>query len=142
MNKNTANHYNKLLKESHPLTLATKDTGGEPQHEVRHPVESLCRVAEYEINQIIARYQDASVAEEISEAAKEHRLAVVHGPWTGKTNLNMWGYCGGSCVRAFRMALPEIEAYISATNAQRLAKFECYRKACEQGIAIDPTTAS
>jgi hypothetical protein len=94
------------------------------------------------IEPVQKRYEEQAQAEEIRQAARERRdaghyyIGVSHvGPGAVR-----WSDDDGLGAILLKLAIDEIDAVVSADNARRLAEYEAYRAACEQGVAIPPQT--
>ena len=141
MNIKTAHKLNRLLELSRPLALvedyiigSVDDLGfyNSPTLEVAgEELAKKCRA-------VCASYTAQAVREELIDAAKERRTCYVGRDYSNyghtlytytqdKTNIN---------VREVHIALPQLQAIIAADNARRLAEYETYRIAVEQGVAI------
>lgn len=86
----------------------------------------------------IERCKDAAVEQEIRDAARERRIADVGfsvDPYQAA------GYIqtrDGAQRLAYQMAYPEMCAIAGRFNAATMARYEAYRLACEQGVAVPP----
>lgn len=137
MTSATARHLSRLLSRATPITLTT------PEDDVAHIV---CGPLDWQygrdlIDPVLRRHTAAAQAEEIRAAARERREAYAYASTvTHASTTQCRVYRHGYAAILWEIALPEIEAVIEADNARRLAEYEAYRAACEQGVAIPPPT--
>ena len=129
----TAHHLNRLRLLSRPIESSTN--GGWPDFTCPDDIrDNVAGIA----NAILVRHRPAAQAAEIRAAAKEGRIAEttaaafvrdVYGVRIRDTGLvrALWG-----------IAKDEVLAAFAADNARRLAEYEAYRIACEQGVAVPP----
>jgi hypothetical protein len=108
-----------------------------------YDAKSIPSTLEPRINQIIVAHYPAAMAQEISAAAAERRIAHCFNPMESSTHkdsaISWWLPNRNNAGRiAVDMANPEINALIEADNARRKAEYERYRIACEQGVAVPP----
>lgn len=139
MNKKTAKHLNLLRDLATPITRHDpKDCDG-PDDALAYfrwlNCEDLSRV----VSRVYETHDAAALAAEIRAAAKDRREALVHRPSnchhkSGEICIRSYGY-GGTI---WAMSEAEIVAAFEADNARRLAEYEAYRLACEQGVAVPP----
>jgi hypothetical protein len=125
MNAKTANRLNALLYEAKPIPRPLPDDYEIPLKDLTRPL-------------VLAAMQQAQ-REEIIAAAKQKRQAWADelcDPNCGYQNISR--FSDSVARRAYLIALPAIQAVIEADNARRVAKYEAYRVACEQGVAVPP----
>lgn len=140
MNDKTAKHLNDLRELATPITRhEPKDRDG-PDDALAYfrwlNYERLSRV----VNRVYETHDAAALAAEIREAAKGRRPAATHRPShhyhkDGEICIRSYGYGG----IVWAMGEAEIAAAFAADNARRLAEYEAYRLACEQGVAVPPS---
>jgi len=140
MNYKTANKLNQLLANSTPLCLAVDGFRIEQQNTSAFATSSLQKVA-FELAQkgraIMESHTAQAQAEEIKHAAKAHSIADAARAPRDRECLysdSLNSVSGREAV----ISRPQIEALIAADNAKRLAEYETYRIACEQGVAVPP----
>lgn len=132
MNEKTLKHLNKLEKLSHPILLSP-EFSVDPSDQARKLWPALTDVAR--------NYEPEMVRQEIIRAAQTRQQADSCNP--------SWPYCyatdarysaipWAATKRQWELARAELDAVIAADNAQRLAAYEAYRVACEQGVAVPP----
>jgi|GEM_PF-3135374 len=141
MNIKTAQKLNRLLELSRPLALWEAYIIGRADGEIfsnAHKLEEAGKELAKKCRAVCASYTAQARREELIAAAKERRTCYVgrddfqsglelHRKTQDKTNIN---------VREVRIALPQLQAIIAADNARRLAEYEAYRIAVEQGVAV------
>jgi hypothetical protein len=132
MNAKTAAHLDHLLRASQAKArVSALPDGSRYQYVKMHPdIAAACFAA-------IDRQRERATALEIQAAAKERRQTDMGwDPWSAKTG----NYIGMDTVqeRAYGLALPEMQAIAEAHNAAALERYEAYRLACEQGVAVPP----
>lgn len=147
MTTDTARHLNALRDTARPIVRVTGDdippaasAYAESGAAIYHCGGLEWAQVAHLLNPILHRHDAAAQAAEIREAAAERREArtrycgcghacgsdYAHGPW------------GGCAAHVWALAEGEVEAAIAADNARRLAEYEAYRLACEQGVAVPP----
>jgi len=141
MNTKTAQKLNGLLELSQPLALVADYVIGNEAgstYFVATSIEEAGKDLAKKCRAVCASYTAQARREELIAAAKERRTCYVgrddfqsglelHRKTQDKTNIN---------VREVRIALPQLQAIIAADNARRLAEYEAYRIAVEQGVAV------
>lgn len=132
MNSKVAEHLTRLLKRSAPIV-------GDGERKWSHPSLPWTEIRDL-ILPVEQRHKDAAQAEEIRAAARERREASGYARGIGHESPNAvaWHPGGGYGLILLTMCRPEIDAVIAADNARRLAEYEAYRAACEQGVAVEP----
>ncbi len=141
MNKKTAEHLNRLQDLSAPVKFTDRNV---PKGSVLWDGSSVSDVAnrlEKRIAAIIEAQIPAETAAEIREAAAERRTAdVLHVVF----HVYDWRRCDAIpwyfTKRLWAACRSQIAEVIKADNEARLAEYEAYRKACEQGVAVPPAT--
>jgi len=134
MNSETAEHLTKLLKMSSPIERMS-------EREWSHPYLSW----EYIKNLILPiqkKYEKAAQEKEIRLAAKEKREAYSYYDGIGHKSphsVEWHPYCGFSLI-LLEMCSDEIDVAIKTDNDNRMAQYEAYRLACEQGVAVPPNS--
>ena len=136
MTNKTLNHLNKLLQRSYPIKL-------NKFHMIESGDQSVLEELWPALLIIAKKYTSEMVRQEIINAAKEHREGDVCDPeWSynsAKSNyFKNSGIPWSATKRMWDLARVEIDAAIAANNKQRLNEYEAYRKACEQGVAVEP----
>jgi len=141
MNAKTAQKLNRLLELSRPLGLVQDYVIGNEAGStcfIATSLEEAGKELAKKCRAVCASYTAQARREELIAAAKERRTCYVgrddfqsglelHRKTQDKTNIN---------VREVRIALPQLQAIIAADNARRLAEYEAYRIAVEQGVAV------
>lgn len=125
-----AHHLNNLLARSAPYSI---DEGGM----VSGGSKDIDGLLYARLAPIIEAAIPASDADEIRQAASERRAANLVAP---NVTPHFWRkpIPWEHSKRIWLKALPQLRAAIEADNAERLAKYEAYRLACEQGVAVAP----
>jgi hypothetical protein len=141
MNNRTAQHLNELLRRtSKPITLELEKAGDYGLRLAGGSDAEISAIYAY-IEACRVRVEPQATAEEIRNAAAQHRIADIY---TGDTeeSLTYWGqvnnhhaHAGGI---ALRLCIDEIRAEITRLNAAAAEQYEAYRIACEQGVAVPP----
>lgn len=142
MNRKTAERLNDLAaRVERPLKLS-KINASDPSESAVVGGTNDERVAVYALIEAErVRCAPAAIAAEIREAAATRRVAKTY---TGgaDNSLIFWGRvndnaasAGGKCWAAVK---PAIVAEIARLNADAEARYEAYRAACEQGVAVPP----
>jgi dGTP triphosphohydrolase len=135
MNTKTAQHLNELLKQSKPLLLTDKLIPHGGTEETRLQLQER-------LQPIFKACMPEVIRQEIMEAAKEKRQAETNAPeftcfsWEHyrardipwKLTKRLWWICED-----------QIRATVKAINASSQCRYEGYRLACEQGVAIPPS---
>ena len=128
MNKNTAEHLNKLLSR-HEDVLSL----------VRNEQSVLVRGA-YGIDSVRTKlikvgntYMADAIRATVIEAARDRKEAKVYGSYT-------LSHQRRDEQIATDLAWAELEAIVANVNKLRAEEYETYRIACEQGVAVPPVT--
>jgi hypothetical protein len=131
MNAATARHLSMLLARSKPIIR-----DGDKWH---HSSLSWDYIRDI-IKPIETANDAAAQAEEIRAAARERRDCSHFACGIGHSSPNMveWHQYGGYSRILLGLCSDQIDAAIAADNARRLAEYEAYRAACEQGVAVPP----
>jgi hypothetical protein len=133
-----AEHLNQLLARSIPIEHYTSAAGMLACHTTQAQLAVATRLYHDHIKPILAANLFAAQREELVAAADERRKTDLfcveyepsswHGipvPWAFTRRL--WDYCA-----------IQINAAIDGDNAHRLAEYERYRLAVQQGVAVPP----
>lgn len=134
MNRQTAEHLNHLLELSQPMKIedgliqhpaATKEFG----ERLGAIWNSHIPIAQAMAIRSAAR--DKAKSEYICHDVRQHCGG------NGKV-IDVCRSTYGFSETVKKLAMPEIKAAIEADDARRLAEYEAYRMACEQGVALPP----
>ena len=160
MTKETATHLNTLRARAHtPIILQSDGRGYRIVGASRHPA------ADYgtEIDDLLAYVETLhvmvapqAIEQEIRRAASERRDADTYtgevlsrdddGEPIGGYGLLYWGQVNGHADHAGGIALAlvmdQIVAEIARHNQMAHDRYEAYRLACEQGVAVPPAEAT
>jgi hypothetical protein len=149
MKSKCAEHLTMLLVRSAPITMALPpepDVATEVNRDgYRNPTWSHPSLEWQEIRDIIHPIAESMLAaaqdEEIRRAARERRPAsgyVCHVGYASSHSV-AWHPYGGYAMILWDMCASQIATAIGADDARRLAEYEAYRQACEQGVALPPS---
>lgn len=142
MNSKTAQHLTKLYEAASPIERHT--VAGETVERIwSHSSLPWDHIRDL-ILPIEKKRAVAAQAEEVRAAARERRCASNHYCGIGHKSPHSveWHPYGGFSLILLDMCLPEIRAAVAADNSRRLAEYEAYRLACEQGVALPPALAT
>ncbi len=135
MNEQTAKHLNHLLRKTDAVQLSVNGLAfvrrNDPTHWADNDIIVPLNVIYLEI---LRNIYPVALAQEIRTAAAAKRRVCAGDK---KRPLHDW-LDSAAQILAVEMARPQIEAVIAADNARRLAEYEAYRAACEQGVAVPP----
>ena len=136
MTKKVAEKLNQLLAASAPVIITPT-----LEHEqyyaglVYGPAPASLLV---EIGGAIESCRPQGIADEISAAATERRRANVQSSFEFDAKTGRACFYEGAARRTLILAKPLIEAILARHNADTLARYEAYRLACEQRVAVEP----
>lgn len=141
-NEQIAKHLNRLLYLRNQLVIPPSAACGQVHFagNLRHQDQGLQAIQdrlEAEACQLIEAKFNACLEAEIRAAAAESREVKGWKPINPSSRQWTWnGNLAGHA--AYDAALPGIQALCEASNAERVARYEAYRIACEQGVAVPP----
>lgn len=141
MTVKTAEKYNALLKRTQkPLTITRTGDGYGYDHMTGGTNAELRALDNY-IDACRDRVAADAIAEDLRNAAAHSRPAdpFIHsdpGVLIGFAQQN--GHDSGAAGIALRMVKADIDNEIARLNAVAIDRFEAYRTACAQGVAIPP----
>lgn len=132
MNKETANHLTKLFLRSAPIQRDGNQAWTHPHLSHQHMLDLIKPIED--------RNREQAQQAEIRAAASERREAAgfACGICHRDAHSVAWHPYGGFAQILFAICEPEIEMAIRRDNGRRLAEYEAYRLACEQGVAVPP----
>jgi len=129
-----ADHLNALLIAAEPAQLADTERiwGGAATRRAE------LRDAASEMAQTNRRAVDLA---EIAAAARERRPADLDAPRYDAIEANKWGHIPWAHTHRLHVAVhDQVVAMIARSNQDAQDEYERYRLACEQGVAVPPTT--
>lgn len=136
MNIETAKRLNTLRTQAQPITPSDPSARSVAAYSLAAQTQAHFAAL---VEPIFARHEAAAIEQEIRDAASAGRAAETYRAsnfhdGTEMTAVPNYGYTP----TLWRIAGPEVAAAITADNEARAARYESYRRACEQGVAIPP----
>lgn len=141
MNRKTAERLNLLLRASEPVVLNELNVPTGDVLLCNGDASNLADKLWAALKPILESSVPIVTAAEIRDAAANRRHAdVLHvefGPYNWRQRRES-GIPWAFTAKLWAHCRPQIQAAIDADNAARMAEYEAYRVACEQGVAVPP----
>jgi len=141
MTNKTTQHMNTLLDQSRPTVPPAIDA------ESIRPYATNCFAVARDVQanrkafeSIILAHMDAAIAEEIRASAAGRTKAVIGTVQVWGEDIIHFSLNGNAVCRAWRMAYPALVAHFAASDKAALDRYEAYRIACAQGVAVPPVS--